>query len=72
MRCSDPKLQQAEQMIRDTVTASEREYSPRSLIRSLTEQGLSEDVVRVAVWYLLDRNEISLTIDWKLAATSAS
>ncbi len=64
----DVTLEQAETKIRQTVQGSNEAYSPIELIRHLTREGMGEDIVRVAIWYLLDRHEIELTPDWKLAA----
>jgi len=38
--------------------------APMRLIEYLMEQGCAEDVVRTALWYLIDEKELVLTHDW--------
>lgn len=64
----DRSLDRVESKVRQAVQASDRAYTPAQLIQHLSTQGEGEDLVRVAVWYLLDEHEIALTPDWKLAA----
>ncbi len=59
-------LGSVEQEVLRTLRESETGYSPANLIYSLKQSGLSEDLVRVAVWYLIDRAEVELTDNWVL------
>ena len=46
--------------------------SPVRLISYLVGEGLSEDVVRAALWYLLDQKELALTSDWLVKPPSSN
>lgn len=41
-------------------------WTPSDLIAQLIEEGVPEDRIRAAIWYLIDRTDIILTLDWKL------
>jgi len=42
------------------------EWAPKDLITQLIAEGVPEDYVRIAIWYLIDRGNVTLTLDWKL------
>ena len=56
--------------VREAVVARDGQLSPIQLIRQLTNEGLKDDRVRVALWQLLGRGELELTADWKLRMAS--
>jgi len=67
---NNSELDKAEEQVLDTVQSAESTFSPKDLIGHLTQEGLSEDIVRRATWYLIDRKEIELTPEWTLHSTS--
>jgi len=46
--------------------------APRVVITRAVQQGVSESIVRSAIWFLLDRDVISMTNDRKLVAIAVS
>ena len=62
------ELDQAERAVLDLLLKSNKPYPPRDLIDRLGAQtGLSDGLVREVIWRLIDRKEIELTTDRKLA-----
>jgi DNA-binding transcriptional regulator PaaX len=59
-------LRVAEAAINATLTDQGRPISAGTLISTLTGQGVSEEVTRVALWDLIDRGEVTLTAERKL------
>jgi len=55
-----------EQVIVETLRGHERIMSPVTLIDQLVERGLAEDIVRAAMWSLIDQRRIDLMRDRKL------
>ncbi len=42
---------------------AEISYSPTQLLERLEQRGISQYAARVAIWYLIDRNLIELTLN---------
>jgi hypothetical protein len=64
---ADAQVEQAEADIRSFVAGADTPANPADLIQQLTHRGLPESVVRIAIWLLIDRHEIELTADLRLA-----
>lgn len=64
---ADAQVEQAEADIRSFVASVDAPANPADLIQQLTQSGLPESVVRIAIWLLIDRHEIELTPDLRLA-----
>lgn len=47
------------------------EMTPSQLIEALSDQ-LSDEDIRVAIWYLISQNELELSADQKLRLTHAA
>jgi len=47
-------------------------YSPKELAQHLTSEGLSENIGRIAMWYLIDHGRIELRPDSTLSLTIAT
>jgi len=45
--------------------------SPNQLVDALARQGVREDLVRRAVWRLIDQRQITLTSNWRLTSKVA-
>jgi len=63
---TDEQLKHAEAHVLSIVSESPSSYRPRDVIDRLNAQGISEYLVRAAIWYLIDRNAIELTWDRRL------
>jgi hypothetical protein len=61
------ELDRAESAIVQVLRQNGRMWAPVEVIEQLKSEGWSEDLVRVAIWYLIDRTDVVLTLDWKLA-----
>ncbi len=66
MVLTDEQLKQTEERILAELERSARPYPPLELIRQLKAQQISEYLIRAAIWYLIDRNEVELTSDRRL------
>jgi hypothetical protein len=64
----EKEIAKAEKSILRTVVGAGIAISPSTAIRSAVNEGVRESIARSAIWFLLDKNEISLTNDRKLAA----
>jgi hypothetical protein len=51
---------------------SEISYPPTQLLRRLEDRGISEYSARVAIWYLIDRNLIELTLNRMLRSAHSA
>lgn len=51
--------------------AGEAGISPTDLIRQLARPDFDEDLVRMAIWDLIDQKEVGLSRDWILSLKSA-
>lgn len=56
-------LKRAENQILVLLQDAETAYSPAQLLKQLRDHGISEYSARVAIWYLIDRNRIELTLN---------
>ncbi len=63
MVLTDEQLKQAEEQVLSVLGNSPTPYPPLELIDRLKSQQISEFLVRAAIWYLIDRNEVELTRD---------
>lgn len=63
MVASADELRTAETGILSVLEASPSPFSPAELVSRLKAEGISEYATRVALWYLIDRNLIELTLD---------
>jgi hypothetical protein len=52
------ELDQIEQSILLAVEGSTEPYPPKKLLVALREQGFSDDLVRAAIWFLVDANRL--------------
>lgn len=59
-------IERAELQLEQFVGDSLEPASPVSAIKRLRSLGISEEVARAAIWFLLDRDRLSLTDDRKL------
>lgn len=66
MLTSNDTILHAQDSVRSAVRGSRRTYSPADLLEKLRDGSADEDQLRIALWYLLDQQEIELTADWKL------
>lgn len=51
---------------------SEISYPPTQLLKRLDDRGISEYSARVAIWYLIDRNLIELTLNRMLRSAHSA
>lgn len=72
MELSNDDLRRAEVGILDFLENAEEPSQPSQLMKQLSEQGISEYSARVALWYLIDRNQIELTMDRLLRSVHRS
>jgi hypothetical protein len=63
----DRELHEVEQELLATLQASGMPYPPAKLIAELKRSGRREDLIRAAMWFLIDRGLIQLTPDRKLS-----
>lgn len=68
MILTDPALAEAEQAVLGTLRGSQDPYTSKDLIERLKARGYHDDVIRAAIWYLIDRMQIHLTADLRLVA----
>ena len=61
MVLTEEQLVEAENQIIELLERSPTPYPPLQLIQELTSDHMTEYVIRAAIWYLIDRNEIELT-----------
>lgn len=69
---TEKELIQAETEIRDFIRSADAPASPLELFAKLRQAGISEYVMRLALWSLIDRDEIAITPDRKLQLRSVS
>lgn len=69
----EPAVTDAESLILKTVQEHDGRYSPAEVIE-VVRQGANvrDDIVRAALWFLLDRRSIVLTPGWRVATPHAS
>jgi hypothetical protein len=64
-----PRLDQkgsAREAIMDKISRADAPYRPARLISELKGAGLNEQVIRSAMWQLIDRRQLSISPDRKL------
>lgn len=66
------ELKVVENAIIDVLESYGEPMSPRALVDVLKERNLKEDIVRAAMWYLIDREEIDLTIERQISRARAA
>ena len=64
------EIERAELQLERFVGASAQPASPVSAIVALKSNGISEEVARAAIWFLIDRDRLRLTDDRKLVLPS--
>ncbi len=64
------ELNQVEQAILGVLRESPAPMSPYELVDALKRLGWEEGIVRAAMWYLIDREEIDLTVDRQLRSAA--
>lgn len=73
MDLTNEELDHAEKQILLELDRAPGPRRPREVIDKLRfEQGLSDSVLRAALWYLIDRNEIDLTMDLRVQRMALS
>ncbi len=53
------ELGQIEQSILAVVGESVEPYPPKELLVTLRQQGFNEDLIRAAIWFLVDANKLA-------------
>jgi hypothetical protein len=68
----EQKITHLESKAKDFVRQAGAEgVSPRDLIKVLAQPDFDEDLVRMAIWELIDQQELRLSRDWILSIKSA-
>lgn len=65
-------LRHVEQAIRTTLAKDSAPISAPALIAELAKSNIGEEATRIAMWTLIDRNQITLTSDRKLTLSQPS
>jgi hypothetical protein len=68
---NEADLVQTEEQVLSMLEGSAMPFSPVDLIDQLKARHVSEFLVRAAIWYLIDKNEIELTRDRLLKRVGA-
>jgi hypothetical protein len=68
MVLTDDLLAEVEQEILNTLNEAREPYAPKELIDELTRRNFSDEIIRRAIWYLVDRKQIRLTPEFRFAA----
>lgn len=55
-------LHKAEELARQKIK-NEHRVTPKQFVTGLKEQGVREHIARVAMWDLIDRHEVTLSLD---------
>ncbi len=71
MVLSEAELVHTEEQVLSLLEGSATPVSPVDLIDQLKARHVSEVLVRAAIWYLIDRDEIELTRDRQLRRVGA-
>ena len=66
---SHREVERAEREVARLVRDATTPYRAQDLIEQVTSQGIAEDLVRYAIWALIDKNHIRLTTERLLAPT---
>jgi hypothetical protein len=60
------ELEQVQQSIEETVRSANEPYRPSELIAAVRGRGFPEELVRAALWFLIDAQRIQLTSERRL------
>lgn len=60
------EVKRVEQAVLEALKSSRQPESPREVITNLVKEGLQDSAIREAIWRLIDRKQIQLTLDRKL------
>ncbi|MGI8406675.1 MAG: hypothetical protein ACR2OE_18255 [Thermomicrobiales bacterium] len=71
-RQSDSDMERAELNILHILSTKDAPLAPADLIAELEGDGFLNADIRAAIWYLLDRHHVNLTIDLRLALPRAA
>lgn len=71
MVSTDNHLRDVEEMILAIVRDAKVPYPSAEVIRQLSDEGVATSDVKVAMWFLIDRHAIDLSMDWHLTAHSS-
>jgi DNA-binding transcriptional regulator PaaX len=63
-----PEIERAEQEVLKAVGSGLS--NPAVLIEKLATRGFDEELIRAAIWFLIDRGWLDLTRDWQLAVSN--
>ena len=66
------KIGQIENNILMTVESSSDPYPPKQLLRALREDGFSDDLIRAAIWFLVDANRLGFDRHRQLISMNSS
>ncbi|MGI8643144.1 MAG: hypothetical protein ACR2LS_03395 [Thermomicrobiales bacterium] len=72
MRDTDQHLRQVEEQILAIVRQAEGLYPSGEVVRQLSEQGIARADVKIALWYLVDRDQLRFDMDWRLTPPAAT
>lgn len=67
MVLKDELLNEVEREVLATLRREGRALAPLELIALLKDRGYPDDTIRTAIWYLIDRMELTLTPAFDLA-----
>lgn len=68
MIVTDSHLRDVEEQILSIVRKAGGPYPSAKVIRQLSDEGVATSDVKIAMWYLIDRNAVDLSMDWHLTA----
>lgn len=66
------ELGKIESNILMTVEASTDPYPPKQLLRALRKDGFSDDLIRAAIWFLVDANRLGFDRHRQLISMNSS
>ncbi len=61
-------LGDVEEQILSIVRQADGPYPSAEVIRQLSDEGVATSHVKTAMWFLVDRNAVDLSMDWHLTA----
>jgi hypothetical protein len=67
MVLTDALLLEVENAVLETLREARYPYAPKDLIERLKDRGYPDDIIRTAIWYLVDRMQVSLTPEFHFA-----
>jgi len=66
------QLQEIEEGILERVQASDGPYAPKLLLQALRTQGFPDDLIRAAIWFLIDDRRLTFNEERQLLPIGAS